>query len=388
MVKVGVSSWFGNVTEFEERTREGRFDEPYPYSDADQFRKELAVADLVEPLGFDSFWTIEHHFSPYGMTANPTQILSHVAGRSKNIDLGTMVLVLPWHEPLKLAENLAILDIMLDGRKLNIGIGRGFAAREFNAFGIPYETSRERMAECLEVVRMALTEEFFSFEGEHFQIPRTTIRPRPLSADLTENFLMTWASPESLEMAADSGSGPLFTNYRGWDVLREQLGQFDEVRASHGWEPSPTAIAVTVYVHEDDAHAKEVGDKYWRKTSAMTTWHYDRVGSEYFMPDASDEERARVVADNYEGQASAGIFGSPESVIAQIRELQEVANVGHLITLHSFGDMPLEMIETSMRLFAKDVLPTIKTFGSTIEPFAVPFAEVLKDREAARTAAR
>jgi alkanesulfonate monooxygenase SsuD/methylene tetrahydromethanopterin reductase-like flavin-dependent oxidoreductase (luciferase family) len=107
-VKVGVSSWFGNVTEFEERTKHGRFEDPYPYEDADQFRKELAMVDLVEPLGFDSFWTIEHHFSPYGMTANPTQILSHVAGRTSRIDLGTMVLVLPWHDPLKLAENLAI----------------------------------------------------------------------------------------------------------------------------------------------------------------------------------------------------------------------------------------------------------------------------------------
>ena len=123
------------------------------------------MVPLVEQLGFDAFWTIEHHFTPYGMTNNPTQILSYVAGRTSRIDVGTMVLVLPWHEPLKLAENLAVLDNLLDGRKLNIGIGRGFAAREFNTLGIPYETSRGRMAECLEIVRLALTNEFFSFRG-------------------------------------------------------------------------------------------------------------------------------------------------------------------------------------------------------------------------------
>ncbi len=381
-MKVGVSSWFGNVTEFEERTRSGSFSDPYPYEDADQFRKELAVVDLVEPLGFDSFWTIEHHFSPYGMTANPTQILSYVAGRTKRIDVGTMVLVLPWHEPLKLAENLAILDILLDGRKINIGVGRGFAAREYHAFGIPYETSRERMVECLEIVRLALTQEFFSFEGEHFQIPRTSIRPRPLSRDLTENFLMTWASPDSLAMAANSGTSPLFTNYRGWDMLREQLGEFNDIRTSHGWAPSSTTIATTVYVHEGDAHAKEVGEQYWRKTSATTSWHYDKFGSDFFMPDGSDADRAAAVQKGYEDQSSAGIFGSPASVIEQIRELQSVADVGHLITLLSFGDMPLEMVEESMRLFAAKVLPTIQTFGNGIEPFAVPYDQVVADRSA------
>ena len=109
-MKVGVSSWFGNVTEYEERHRIGAFDKPYPISDVAQFRRELRIADLVEPLGFDSFWTIEHHFTPYGMTNNRTQLLTYIAGRTSRIDLGTMVLVIPWHDPLKLAENLALLD--------------------------------------------------------------------------------------------------------------------------------------------------------------------------------------------------------------------------------------------------------------------------------------
>jgi alkanesulfonate monooxygenase SsuD/methylene tetrahydromethanopterin reductase-like flavin-dependent oxidoreductase (luciferase family) len=138
------------------------------------------------------------------------------------IDLGTMVLVLPWHEPLKLAGNIALLGVLLGvllgGRKLNIGVGRGFAVREFNALRIPYAESRGRMQECLDIVRTALTQEF-SYEGEYFSIPRTTIRPRPQTTDLTRDLLMTWASAESLKMAAHNGAAPLFTNYRGWDAL-------------------------------------------------------------------------------------------------------------------------------------------------------------------------
>ncbi|GAA3525560.1 LLM class flavin-dependent oxidoreductase [Aeromicrobium panaciterrae] len=375
-MKVGVSSWFANLGEFERRTREGRFERAPRVTDSEQIKKELALVDLVEPLGFDSFWTIEHHFTPYGMTDNPTQILSYVAGRTSRVELGTMVLVLPWHDPLKLAENLAILDVLLDGRRLNIGVGRGFAAREFNAFRVPYEESRGRMIECLEIVRRALTEEFFSFEGEFFNIPRTTIRPRPLSPDLTENLLMTWASTESLELAALSGAAPLFTNYRGWSTLEDNLRSFNALRANQGWSRSSSAIATTVHVHPDEETAREMGEEYWRRTSAMTMWHYDRMGSDHFMPNATDEERERLVRAGYEDQASAGIFGTPESVIDQIRELQRVADVGHLITLHSFGDMPTPMVEASMKLFAEEVLPTIKTFGST-DPRAIPYSDVM-----------
>jgi alkanesulfonate monooxygenase SsuD/methylene tetrahydromethanopterin reductase-like flavin-dependent oxidoreductase (luciferase family) len=380
-MKVGVSSWFANITEFEERHRNGTFGDPYPVLDAEQYRRELALIDLVEPLGFDSFWTIEHHFTPYGMTTNPTQILTYVAARTQRIDLGTMVLVLPWHEPLKLAENIALLDVLLNGRKLNIGVGRGFAAREFNAFRIPYTESRARMQECLDIVRTALTQEFFSHQGTYFSIPRTTIRPRPQTADLTRNLLMTWASTESLEMAAHNGAAPLFTNYRGWDVLRDNIRAFNMVRASHGWAPSTAAVAVTVHVHPDDGRAREVGERYWRKTSAMTMWHYDRLGSEHFMPGATAEERDRIARAGYEDQASAGIFGSPDRVIEQIRELQRAADVGHLITLHSFGDMPAYMVQSSMRLFAAKVLPVIREFGGP-EPHAVPYHEVLRHRGA------
>ena len=379
-MKVGVSSWFANVTEFEDRHRGGRFTSPYPVSDAAQYRRELALADLVEPLGFDAFWTIEHHFTPYGMTTNPTQVLTYLAGRTKRIDLGTMVLVLPWHEPLKLAENIAMLDVLLGGRRLNLGMGRGFAAREFNALRVPYEESRGRLVECLEILRLALTREFFCYEGRYFTIPRTTIRPRPLTPDLTRNLLMTWSSAESLELAAGNGTAPLFTNYRGWDALRDNLRAFNKIRASFGWQTSPSAIATTVHVHPDGAHARAAGEEYWRRTSAMTMWHYDRLGSEHFMPDASADERERIIRAGYEDQASAGIFGTPGEVIEQIRELQLTADVGHLITLHSFGDMPAEMVEASMRLFAREVLPVVRTFGGPDEPWSVPYETLLKAR--------
>jgi len=122
------------------------------------------------------------------------------------------------------------------------------------------------MQECLDIVRVALTREFFSYEGEYFRIPRTTIRPRPVTPDLTTNLLMTWASAESLEMAAHSGAAPLFTDYRGWDTLRENLRAFNIIRASHGWPRSPSAIATTIHVDKDGGRARDTGETFWRKT--------------------------------------------------------------------------------------------------------------------------
>jgi alkanesulfonate monooxygenase SsuD/methylene tetrahydromethanopterin reductase-like flavin-dependent oxidoreductase (luciferase family) len=123
----------------------------------------------------------------------------------------------------------------------------------------------------------------------------------------------------------------------GWETLGETLRAFNKIRAAHGWPASPSAIATTVHVHRDGARARETGARYWRKTSAMTMWHYDRLGSEHFMPGATAEERERTARAGYEDQASAGLFGSPAEVIEQIRELQRVADVGHLITLHSLA---------------------------------------------------
>ena len=158
-------------------------------SDAEMFDGELHLAKLVEPLGFDAFWTVEHHFGPYAMTANPLQILSYIAGQTERIDLGTMVLVLPWHEPLRLAEQISLLAHFTAGRKLTLGVGRGAAAREFNRFRVPYSEARERMEEVLEIVRLGLTTDDFTFNGLHYQITEpTTIRPRP-PYDITKNLL-------------------------------------------------------------------------------------------------------------------------------------------------------------------------------------------------------
>ena len=145
-------------------TKEGR-------SDASVFAEHLALGDLAEPLGFDSLFALEHHFTGYAMSPSPTQLLSYFAGRTKRIALGTAVIVLPWHDPVRVAEQIALLDILSGGRCV-FGFGRGAASVEYAGFRIPMEEARPRFVEAAKIVVKALTQEVFDWDGEFFKIPR------------------------------------------------------------------------------------------------------------------------------------------------------------------------------------------------------------------------
>src|ERR1700694_2569701 len=102
-------------------------------SDAEVYRQELRLADMAEPLGFDSIWSVEHHFTDYTMCPDVLQFLSYMAGKTVRVKLGTMVVVLPWHDPIRVAEQVAMLDNVSDGRFI-FGIGRGAAPIEYHGF--------------------------------------------------------------------------------------------------------------------------------------------------------------------------------------------------------------------------------------------------------------
>src|SRR5204862_7181945 len=129
-----------------------------------------------------------------------------------------MVIVLPWHDPVQVAEEIAMLDNLLDGRQITLGLGRGAGRVEFEGMRIPMGESRGRFLEALEVLRRALRDESFSFDGEYYTIPQMSIRPRPRSgAALLERMYCAWGSPETVPMAANAGLGALFIPPQSWE---------------------------------------------------------------------------------------------------------------------------------------------------------------------------
>src|SRR5437660_4421338 len=224
--------------------------------DASVVGAHLALGDLAEPLGFDSLFALEHHFTGYAMSPAPTQLLSYYAGRTRRIALGTAVIVLPWHDPVRVAEQIALLDILCGGRCL-FGFGRGAASVEYEGFRVPMEEARPRFVEAAQVVVKALSHDSFEHEGAFYQIPRTAIRPRPISHP-ERRFYASAVSPDSAEIMAKLGFGLLMVMQNEWPKAAADITRYREIAAGAGHMPRPPIILTNVSVAEsrDEAEAR------------------------------------------------------------------------------------------------------------------------------------
>src|SRR5499425_1782779 len=148
-------------------------------SDAEVWDEELRLARLAADLGFDVLWSVEHHFNDYSFCPDNLQLMSYLASECPDVGLGTAAVILPWHDPLRVAEQVSILDHLSRGR-LRLGIGRGLARREFEAFRGTMDESRERFDEASEMILRALRTGVMEGEGPFYLQPKTEIRPWPL----------------------------------------------------------------------------------------------------------------------------------------------------------------------------------------------------------------
>ncbi len=194
--------------------------------DGDVYANELRLADLAEPLGFDSLWSVEHHFSDYTMVPDVLQFLTYMAGRTEKIQLGSMIVVLPWHDPMRVAEQVSMLDTMSGGRVI-FGVGRGAGRIEFDGFGVPMGESRERFIECARTVIAGLEQGYCEYDGEFVKQPRADIRPAPFKS-FKGRIYAAAVSPESSRIMAELGVGILIIPQKPW---KEMIQELDNYRA-------------------------------------------------------------------------------------------------------------------------------------------------------------
>jgi alkanesulfonate monooxygenase SsuD/methylene tetrahydromethanopterin reductase-like flavin-dependent oxidoreductase (luciferase family) len=331
--------------------------------------EHMALGDLVEPLGFDSLFSLEHHFTGYAMSPSPLQFLSYYAGRTKRITLGTGVIVLPWHDPIRVAEQIALLDILCNGRCL-FGFGRGAARVEYEGFRIPMDEARPRFNEGIEIVKLGLTQESFEFNGEFFQIPRTSIRPRPLSHP-ERRFYGSANSPESAKMMAGHGFGLLIVMHNEWPKAAQEVYDFQAMSIEAGHTPKPPIIVTNVSCAESRAEADEQAkiwlgakwdsvDNHYRFSdgglaSVKGYEAYGKIGRTYAK--MADPGHRQKMTDTY---VKIQVVGSPDDCIQQIGELRRLTGLDHLVCEFSYGGMPHDQSELNMRLFADKVLPVLK----------------------------
>ncbi len=351
--------------------------------DAALYHEHMALGDLAEPLGYDSLWALEHHFTGYSMSPAPLQLLSYYAGKTSRITLGTCVIVLPWHDPIRVAEQIALLDVISGGRTL-MGFGRGAATVEYEGFRIPMDEARPRFVEAAQLIIKALENETFDWDGQFFKIPPMSIRPRPISHP-ERRFVASAVSPESAEVMARLGFGMLVIMQNEWAKAAEDIIKHRALVSSLGHTPRPPIVLTNVACAPTRQEAKD-----WATTYLAEKW--DSIDNHYHFSDGHlstvkgyesygklaktytkmKEESFRQKATDF--YVSIQIAGTPDDCIQQVAELRRLTGMDHLVTEFSFGSMPHHLSELSMRLFADKVMPVLQkdaAFQGEVEPAAL-----------------
>ena len=335
-------------------------------TDLEVYQNELRLADLCEPLGYDSIWGIEHHFTDYTMCPDVLQFLSYMAGRTERIQLGSMVVVLPWHDPLRVAEQFSMLDHLSGGRAV-VGVGRGLARVEFEGFKLDMTESRTRFAESTRLLVDALENGVAEFDGELIKQPRVDVRPKPFKSFQGRTYAAA-VSPESSLALAQLGLGMLIIPQKPWSEVEDELKAYREIFQEINGSPAPPPIVVGfTFCHEDEDRALEMAKEYignyWESIMDHYEFHSDHLkttkGYEYYgkFTEKIEQYGDQDVMDFF---LNLQVWGTPDQCYDKIMSTRGRTGSESFLAAFSYGGMPYDEVEKSMRLFAKEVLPRLK----------------------------
>jgi alkanesulfonate monooxygenase SsuD/methylene tetrahydromethanopterin reductase-like flavin-dependent oxidoreductase (luciferase family) len=339
-------------------------------SDLDLYRGMLADCEVYSQLGYGTAWVLEHHFSDYFPTPDPLVLLAHLSGRHPELSFGTCVIVTPWHDPLRLAGQIAMLTELTD-QPLHLGLGRGTAKFEFDAFGLDMAEARQRFSEAWEVLRQAMTGEPFRYAGTHLSVPqRVRIRPAPRTGQL--RFYGAIGSPDSAGIMARLGLPPLCNTIGDLRRQAETLRAWEAAAAGESLDAAGTfPIMIDCIVEDTDEEAIAAACRYKPRFMQAQIDHY--------APHATDwahtpgyETWQRIFAGMQERTRPEGIvpwcewqlIGSPETVLRKLRAYLGIG-FNHMILHFATPGIPLGVRHRWATRFARDVAPHVSPrFGA------------------------
>jgi len=339
-------------------------------TDAMVYEQEVALAVLAEELGFDAVWPTEHHFFDYSFCPDNLQLLAYLAGRTSRIGLGTAAVILPWNDPLRVAEKVSLLD-QVSGGRARFGMGRGLSRREFAPFhNIEMEQSRERFDEASQMIVDALRTGFIEGDGPFYPQPRTEIRPRP-SRPFDDRLYAVANSPDSVEACARVGGRMIMFSEAHWERRMPNIERYRErYQHYHQKTAPPTMTADFTFCHEDQKHAEEVAEQCMATYLASLLEHYELMGDHLsdmkgYQGYGRQAEKLREVGfDKYvDGFLASNSYGTPERMLEIYRERYETIGPFETATCFRFGGIDYREAEASMRLYAEKVLPELKSWS-------------------------
>lgn len=336
---------------------------PWPEG-ADPGRVVAAAVEQVqraEELGFAGAWLAEHHFSRYGIGSASLVLASSIAAQTRRIRLGTAVLVPPPHNPVRLAEDTATLDVVSGGR-LDVGFGRGTAGYEYAGYDVDREESQERFQEVIGMVQGLWTTPDYSCEGKYFRIRQANLVPPPVQRPHPPIYIAATRSLTTLEYAVSTGHplicGVVLDHSDAVDLCR----RFVELSAAAGHNIPMGRIPFFRYCHvaETEAAARAAAEPALAWTMDMTEWRRTfTYGSEVHRSLAEYRRGRRELPPSYEYLAEQrAIIGTPEQCAAKVREFK-AAGIEYFGCNFDFGGMAQDKVLGAMELFAREVMPAV-----------------------------
>ena len=334
-------------------------------SDGEVYRNEMRLAGLAEPLGYDSIWAVEHHFTGYTMCPDALQFLSYMAGRTGRVKLGSIV-VPPWHDPVRLAEELVMLDHLSGGRVI-VAMQRGVAQREHEGFRLDMAESRGRFIESARLLVNTLEKGHAECDGKYLQQPRVEIRPDPFRSFRGRAYAAA-ISPESSVVLAILGMGMLIVPQRPWHDVRTALATYRSAyREANRTDPPAPVVSTFVYCDDDEERAARMSRRYVGACWETVMEHYGLRG-DHLKTTRGYEYYGDFIDDlNVYGEAAVRDFfvslqvtGTPEQCYRKVLDIHGYTGAGSLVAAFSYGGMPYAEAERSMRLFAAEVMPELQ----------------------------
>jgi alkanesulfonate monooxygenase SsuD/methylene tetrahydromethanopterin reductase-like flavin-dependent oxidoreductase (luciferase family) len=358
-VKVGLALMLQNVIE--------------GVDDGELIRDEVQLAVEAEQLGFDFVSFPEHHFGGYSMSVDNGQVLSYIAARTSVLRLMYGVVILPWHDPLRVAERILLLDSLSNGR-VDVGFGRGMAPREYQGLGINMEESRGRFDEAAEMVVRALDTGVIKGNGPFYPQIEETLRPRP-ARKYGGKITSVAMSPNSALAAARIGARMMsFISLNFEDHAAMFSSYKAEFERLHSSTPPPPVFSDKTVCRTDGELARKMFEEHYLTAYHVEREHYE-LDSDLFAQGkvkgyesyqaAAQKLQASSVEDAAAVRANSLAYGTPDDIIGKIESRISVLG-GDITAMFCpvFGGLPIEEARKTMRALSKHVLPVLHGMGT------------------------
>lgn len=315
--------------------RLGRAD---PLGDSYNYKDFISYVRDAEQLGFESIFLVEHHFTGGGQVSASLNLLSYLAACTTRMRLGTAVVVLPWHNPVLLAEQVATLDVLSGGR-VDFGVGRGYRKVEFEQFCIPMEEAQERHSECLEIVLKAWTSAGrFSHRGKHWQYQDIVVEPAPLQQPHPPIW-MAAGTPGGISYVAGSNYNLLLDQLATLDQVAERVRIYLDGLAAKGRERDAGRVGVTRGLHI------VITEEERKKALERRRDVVKNIGDIARRPGADAPSYAEMVAAD-----DAALIGTPEEIIEKLRQLS-ACGVEYVLLSNATAT------RKTLEVFATEIMP-------------------------------